>query len=129
MFDENRFNNDLKSKLDSIKILDYSSVEDISNNVLNTHAPRKTKTIRANNHKLMMTKALRKATMTRSKLKNFYLKNQNTTNWNNYKYQRDFRTNLLRKTKLDYFRNFNVKNLRYNKKFWKKIKPFFSDNV
>ena len=85
-FDENRFNKDLKSTLDSIKILDYPSVEDIFNNVLNTHAPKKTKTIRANNHEFM-TKALRKASMTRSKLKNLYLKNQNTTNWNNYKYQ------------------------------------------
>ena len=34
-FDENRFNNDLKSKLDSIKIIDYSSFEDTFINVLN----------------------------------------------------------------------------------------------
>ena len=45
-----------------------------------------------------MTKALRKAIMTRSRLKNAYLKNQNTTNWNIFKYQQ-FCTNLLRKTK------------------------------
>ena len=48
--DENNFNNDLKTKLDLIKILDYSSFEDIFMNVLNTHAPVKTKIIRANNH-------------------------------------------------------------------------------
>ena len=63
MFNENSFNNDLKTKLNSIKILDYSSFEDILINVLNTHAPVKTKTIRANNHKFM-TKTLRKAIMT-----------------------------------------------------------------
>ena len=42
-----------------------------------------------------MTKALRKAIMTRSRLKKVYLKNQNTTKWSNYKYQRNFCTNLL----------------------------------
>ena len=34
-----------------------------------------------------MAKALRKVIMIRSRLKNIYSKNQNTTNWNNYKYQ------------------------------------------
>ena len=52
-FDEKNFNNDLKTKLDSMKILDYSSFEDIFiNNVLNTRAPVKTKFLRANNHNL-----------------------------------------------------------------------------
>ena len=55
-----------------------------------------------------MTKALRKAIMTRSRLKKVYLKNQNTTTkWSNYKYQRNFCTNLLN--------------------LGKKIKPFVSD--
>ena len=57
-FDENSFNNDLKIKLDVIKILDYSSFEDTLINVLNTHTPVKTKIIKANNHEFM-TKALR----------------------------------------------------------------------
>ena len=48
-----------------------------------------------------MTKALRKAIMTRSKLKTVYFKNQNTINWNNFKHQRNFCTNLLQKTKSD----------------------------
>ena len=43
--------------------------------------------------------------MTRSRLKNVDLKDQNTTNWNNYNDQRSFCTNLLQKTKFDYFRN------------------------
>ena len=37
-----------------------------------------------------MTKALLKAIMTRSGLKNVYLKIQNTAYWNNYKYQRRY---------------------------------------
>ena len=125
-FDENNFNNDLKSKLDTINNLDYITFEDIFISVLNTHAPIKTKILRASNHKFM-TKALRKAIMTRSRLKSIYLKNQNTTNWNNCKSQRNFCTNLLRKTRRDYFRNLNIRELNDNKKFWKRIKPFFSD--
>ena len=68
MFDKNSVSNDLKSKFGSIKILDYSSFEDIFMKILNTHAPVKTKIIRANNHKLMA-KDLWKAKMTRSRLK------------------------------------------------------------
>ena len=74
-----------------------------------------------------MTKALRKAIMARSLLKNAYLKTRNSKNWGNYKKQRKFCTNLLKKTKKEYFRNLNIKDLNDNKKFWKKIKPFFSD--
>ena len=79
----------------------------------------KTKILRANNHEIM-TKALRKAIMTRSRIKYVYLENRNTFYWNNYKYQQNFCTNLLRKTKYDYFHSLNVNNLD-NKKFWKKI--------
>ena len=86
-----------------MKILDYSSFEDIFVNVLNTYAPIKTKIIRASNHKFMG-KALGQAIITRSGLKNVYSKNQNTTNQSNYKYQRNFCTDLPRKTKFDYFR-------------------------
>ena len=59
--------------------------------------------------------------------KNVYLKNQNTTNWNNYKYQQNCYTYLLRKITYNYVRNPNVKNLNDNKKFWKKIKSFFTN--
>ena len=106
-----------------MKILHSSSFQDIFIDILNTHAPVKTKIIRANNHEFM-TKALRKAIMTKSRLKTVYLKNQNTTNWNYYKYQRNLCPNLLRKTKFDYFRNLNVKDLNDNKKLWKENQTF-----
>ena len=62
-------------------VVDQYSFEDIFINTLNTYVSIKTKIIRANN-KQFMTKALRKAIMTRSRLMKVYLKNQNTTNWN-----------------------------------------------
>ena len=35
--------------------------------------------------------------------------------------------NLLRKTKADYFQNLNIRDLSDNRKFWKTIKPYFSN--
>ena len=62
------------TKVDSVKILDCSSFEDIFISVVNNHVPVKTKIIRANNYEFM-TKNLRKAIMTRSRLNNICLKN------------------------------------------------------
>ena len=123
-FDEDRFNEDLKSKLDSIEKLDYPLFESIFIDVLNTHAPVTTKKVRANNHQFM-TKALRKAIMTRSRLKNAYLKTRNSKNWENYKKQK--RLHKFTKKKSEYFHNLNIKDLNDNKMFWKKIKLFVSD--
>ena len=46
-----------------------------------------------------MTKALRKAIMIRSRLKNRFNKTRSDENWSIYKTQRNFCTKLLRKTK------------------------------
>ena len=101
-FDQDNFNKDLKLKLDSLEELDYLLFENTFIDVLNTHASIKTKTIRANSHQFM-TKAFRKAVMTRPSLKNIYLKCQNEENWVSYKRQRNFCTNLHRKTKQNIF--------------------------
>ena len=53
-FDENRFSEDLKSKLDSVEKLDYPLFETIFINVLNAHAPVTTKIVRANNHQFII---------------------------------------------------------------------------
>ena len=100
--------------------------ESIFIDALNTHAPVTTKKVLANNHQFM-TKVLRKAIMTKSRFKNAYLKTRNGKYWQNNKKQRNFCTNLLKKTKSEYFRNLNIKELNDSKKFWKKIKPLFSD--
>ena len=74
-----------------------------------------------------MSKAVRKAIMVRSKLKNKYNKNRTEENWDSYKKQRNFCVNLLRKTKKDYFSDLNIKNITGNKVFSKTIKPYFSN--
>ena len=74
-----------------------------------------------------MTKELSKAIMKRSQLKNRYSKNHNYENWYLYKKQRNFRVSLLRKTKRNYFKNVKIEDTTDIKKFWKTIRPYFSD--
>ena len=65
--------------------------------------------------------------MHRSRLKNTYIRKRIDKNWENYKKQRNFCIDLLCKTKTEYFKNLNVKDLPDNRKFWKTIKPYFSN--
>ena len=74
-----------------------------------------------------VTKQLRKAIMHRSRFKNVFNKNHTPKTWDTYKNQRNFCVNFLGKTKKEYFENINVKDVNNNKKFWKTIKPFFSN--
>ena len=55
-----------------------------------------------------MAKALRKAKMTRSRLKNRYNKKRSYDNWDKYKKQINFRVKHLRKTKQDYNNNIGI---------------------
>ena len=65
--------------------------------------------------------------MMRSRIKSLCLKNKTDLNWSNFKTQRDFCTNLLHKTKKEYFSKLDIIKISDSKKFWKTIKPFFSD--
>ena len=62
-----------------------------------------------------------------SKLKNIYNKCRTEDKWANYKKQRIFLLNLLRKAKAEYFQKLNVKDLSDERKFWKIMKLFFSN--
>ena len=79
------------------------------------------------NNNPCMSKAMRKAIMHKSKLKNIYNKCRTGDNWANYKKQRNICVNPLRKTKTEYFQTLNVKDLSANRIFWKTIKPFVSN--
>ena len=74
-----------------------------------------------------MTRPLRKAIMTRSRLKNIYNKKRSYDNCNKYKKQRNFCVIFLHKTKQGYFSNINIKSVSDTKKLWKTIKPYFSN--
>ena len=99
---------------------------DMTMRILKRHAPLKQKYIRANNAPFM-TKELRKAIMNRSKLKNKSNSVNTREAHHEYKKQRNLCTYLLKKAKKDYYSNLNPKTITDNKKFWKTVKPLFSD--
>ena len=96
------FKAELDNKLKSGVITAYSNFQNIFIQVLNNHAPAKKKNLLFNDNSFM-TKTLRKAIMHRSRLKNIYVRKRNDKNWENYKKQRNFCVDILRKTKPEYF--------------------------
>ena len=74
-----------------------------------------------------MNRDLSKAIMTRSRLRNIYIKDNTIENRSKYVRQRNFCVNLLRKVKRDYYNNINVGNITDNKRFWSTVKPCFTD--
>ena len=85
---ENDFQRDLQNKLLCTVNKDYDSFDKAFLDVLNNHAPYKTKIVRAN-QKPYVTKKLRKAIMKRSCLENKFYKNRTAANNRAYKKQKN----------------------------------------
>ena len=81
------------------------------------------------NNNPFMNKALKKAIMTRSRLKNKFNKNSSAKNWNSHKKQRNFCLKLLCQTKEKYFNNINVKKVSDNKTFGNQLNHFSQARV
>ena len=111
-----------------INNIDYDNFIKTFLTVLDKHAPIKKKYLRAN-HANFVTKQLRKAIMKRSKLRNDFLKDRNDASQSAYRKQRNLCVTLLRKAKKQYFSNLEPKLITDNKKFWKSVKPLFSDKI
>ena len=122
------FRSNLKYSLETFNanIMTYEDFKEIFMAVLNKYVPMKQKVIRGNNAPFMG-KRLSKEIMHRSKLKNKLNKNPTEENRNVYRKQRNVCVNLLRKEKKHYFSNLDIKVFEDNRKFWKAIKPLFSD--
>ena len=86
--------------------------------MLNAHAPLKKKVVRANEVPYM-TKALRKAIATRSRLENRYHKNKSGESLRAYKKQKNFCSRLYKNERKKYYTNLDVKKVTDNKKFGK----------
>ena len=78
-FEENKFAKDLTHELQNLKNPSYSQFEKAFVTVLDSHVPLKKRQL-IFNHSLFMTKALRKAKMTRPMLKNIYSKKRSYDN-------------------------------------------------
>ena len=84
------------------------------------------KYVRANNAPFM-NKVLSKSVMTRSRLRNRFLKKPSATNKTNYKGYRNFCVRLFKKEKKKFYNKLNTRDITDNKKFWKTSKPLFSE--
>ena len=67
--------------------------------------------------------------MSRSRLRNIYVKNKNDTNKTAYIKQRNYCVSLLWKTKKDHYAFLSEKDIADNKQLWRTVKPLLSDKV
>ena len=120
------FRNELKEAIHNSG--DWADFEHNMLGVLNKHVPLKKKTIRAN-HKPYVTKQIRKAIMTKTRLANKRYKTNNEEDFRLYKAQRNFVNRECKRAKKNYFNNLDVKCLQDNKMFWKTMGKEFSDKT
>ena len=127
-FDQSLFRFNLLKKLNNVNEgkVDYETFERVFIELLDLHAPMKEKYMRANNSPFM-NKSLHKAVMTRSRLRNKFLKNPSIANKMNYTKYRNYCTGLFKKEKKAFYDNLDTKSITDNRKFWKTVKPLFSD--
>ena len=123
-FVETDFRNDLKKHLTPCST--YEMFEKVFLEVLQTHAPLKKKYVRANEVPYM-TKTLRKAIMKRSQLESKFYKTKVISDEQAYKKHKNFVSRLYKKERKTFYKNLNIKDILDNKKFWKNIKPLFSN--
>ena len=74
-----------------------------------------------------MTKLLRKAFMTRSRLENRYYKTHSVEDKTSYKRQKNYYNRLYKRERKKYYSNINLNNIIDNKKFCSTLKPFLTD--
>ena len=102
--------------------------EDLYLRILNIHAPLKQKYVRGNDQPFM-TKTMRKVIMLRTKLRNSNLRCPTEDNGRLFRVHRNYCVKLLKKTKKCYYENLNINVITDSRKFWKCIKPSFSDKM
>ena len=110
LFDGASFRDQLENELNKHNEdnLNYDAIKETLVTLLDTHAPMKMQLLRASDAPYMY-KNLRKAIMTRSRLKNLYNKTRNVENEVNYKKQRNYCVNLFKKSKRRYYHNIDIR--------------------
>ena len=128
--DKQNFLHELDQKLiqgDIYKTDDsFSKLTEMMSEVLEKHAPLKTKTIRGNQAPFM-NKRLSKAIMNKSRIRNKYLQWPSREHFLAYKKIKNKCNNLLKKSKKKYFQENANEGSASNKSFWNTVKPFISN--
>ena len=94
--------------------------------LLDRQDPLKKRYDRSNNAPYM-NRTLNHAVMLRTRLRKKFLKNKTEASKKAYNRHRNYCISLFRKEKRKYYEELNTKCITENKKFWKTVKPFFSD--
>ena len=124
------FRMDLESHFSTNDICKMSNDEFVLKftNIFDKYAPIKRKILRCNESPFI-NKQIRKEIMKRSSLRNRFLKKKTEANKILYNKQRNYCTYLIRKTKKEYYSRLHPSCLISCKKFWKTVKPLFSDKI
>ena len=120
------FQRELQIKLSETTNADYQVLHSVIVNVLQKHAPLKQRVVRGNN-KPHVKADLRRAIMKRTRLKKRANKTGNEEDIQKYKQQRNLIVNMNRKAKRDFYNSVDLKTADNDKKFWKAVKPMFSN--
>ena len=67
---------------------------------------------------------MRKAIINRSRLQNRLYKNQTPENLAAFEQQKNYCNRLCKRNQKEYLKNFDLRNITDNKKFWRTVKPF-----
>ena len=122
-----KFRENLISRLSNENIrVDCNGMEkflQICIKTLDELAPQKKKYSRGKNMPFI-NKTIKKVFMTRSRLRNIYLKNPSDNKKHKYNKQTNYSVSLLQKSKTNYYANLNEKDLTSNKQFWRTRKTF-----
>ena len=128
-FHNELFEKELQEELAKIEDINCDIFQNIFLHILEKHAPSKKKTFFRGNESPFMNKTLKKAIMKRSRLKNKYHKENTPENKAKYNRIRNYCVSLVKKSKKDYYNQINIRDVTDNKKFWKTIKPMFTDKI
>ena len=104
----------------------YNNLTNNFRNLVDKHAPLKTKFARGNSAPFV-TRELKKAIYTRTRLKNKFNKFPTNLNERNYKKQRNKCVSLRKKAIKQHFKKATAGGLISNSDFWNLVKPFLSN--
>ena len=127
-FDNEKFRESLITCLNTGKNISYDAFENLVLQTLDKMAPIKQKHIKGNQFPFI-NKDIHKAIMTRTRLRNRFLKEPTKMNRLAYKKQRNYCVSLMRQNKKLYYGSLNVNHITDIKNFWRVVKPNFSNKI
>ena len=126
-FDNEEFRDSLMTYFSTGKNISYNAFENLVLQTLGKMAPIKQHT--RGNQSPFMNKDIHKAIMTRTRLRNRFLKEPTQMNRLAYKKQKNYYVSLMRQSKKHYYGSLNVNHITDNKSFWRAVEPDFPNKI